>query len=535
VLQRATIVSRYRSVRPGITTEAKLVSSAALDSASGGELTQAPRVRAARYRDPMTTIDPAVAVADAAHRATAAWRDAVVPFLMAFGTIPDLSPAYDHEWEANGEMTRAAELMADWARTRDLPGATVEVVRIPGLTPTVLVDVPASDPGATGTVVVYGHYDKQPPFTGWSEGRGPWTPTLEGDRLYGRGVADDGYALPSALVALEAVRAAGGRHARCVVLAEGSEESGSPHLRQVLAALDDRIGTPDLVLALDSSAATDERLWVTTSLRGALMGELTVRVLDHGIHSGSAGAVVPSSFRIARLLLDRIEDAATGDLLLPELVTDPPEWAEAAAVRMDRALAEAGSDEPPFPTVGGLTLQGATRVEQSMRRSWLGSVAVVGADGLPASIEAGAVLRPFTTLKLAIRLPPTVDAEVAGAAVARAFTTDTPYGAEVTWEPELAAGGWAAPAFAPWLSGALDHASEAAFGNPAGLAGEGGTIPFLGWLAERFPDAQLLALGVLVPGSNHHGPDESLHLPTAERVIGGVAALLAAHGARTGG
>lgn len=169
-----------------------------------------------------------------------------------------------------------------------------------------------------------------------------------------------------------------------------------------------------------------------------------------------------------------------------------------------------------------------------MRRSWLGSVAVVGADGLPASIDAGAVLRPSTSLKLAIRLPPTCDAGAAGAAVARAFTTDTPYGAEVTWDAEPGAGGWAAPPFAPWLSAALDQASEAAFGHPAGLVGEGGTIPFLGWLAERFPDAQLLALGVLVPGSNHHGPDESLHLPTAERVTGGVAALLAVHGARTG-
>jgi len=477
----------------------------------------------------MSTVESAVA-----QRATSAWRDAVVPFLLEFGAIPDLSPAYDPGWEASGELARAAGLLADWARTRDLPGATIEVVDVPGLTPTVLVDVPATDPRASGTVVIYGHYDKQPPFTGWSEGRGPWTPTLEGDRLYGRGVADDGYALPSALVALEAVRAAGGRHARCVVLAEGSEESGSPHLRQVLAALDDRIGTPDLVLALDSSAPTGERLWVTTSLRGALVGTLTVRVLDHGIHSGTAGAVVPSSFRIARLLLDRIEDAATGDLLLPELVTPPPAWAEAAARRMDQALIEAGDDGPPFPTVGGLTLQGADRVEQAMRRSWLGSVAVVGADGLPPSIDAGAVLRPSTTLKLAIRLPPTCDAGAAGAAVARAFTTDTPYGAEVTWEAELGAGGWAARPFAPWLSEALDRASVAAFGHPAALVGEGGTIPFLGWLAERFPGAQLLALGVLVPGSNHHGPDESLHLPTAERVTGGVAALLAAHGARTG-
>ncbi|HEY4928794.1 MAG TPA: M20/M25/M40 family metallo-hydrolase [Acidimicrobiales bacterium] len=465
----------------------------------------------------------------AAQRAIEEWRDSVVPLLMDYGRIPDLSPAYDPGWEASGELDRAADLFAGWARNRSLSGATVEVVRIPGLSPTVLIDVPATDPEATGTVVVYGHYDKQPPFVGWGQGRGPWTPTLEGDLLYGRGMADDGYAMPSALVALEAIRAVGGRHARCLVLIEGSEESGSPHLPQVLAALTDRIGVPDLVLALDSSSPTPDRLWVTTSLRGAVVGILTVEVLDHGVHSGSAGAVVPSSFRIARHLLDRIEDSATGDLLLPELVAEPPAGTTEAAERMARALGEAGLDPVSFPIVDGLVLQGGSRAEQAVRTAWMGSVAVVGADGLPASVDAGAVLRPSTTLKLVIRVPPTCPAEAAEAAVARALTADPPANARVTWESEQSADGWAAPAFAPWLAAALDRSSVAAFGRPSAQVGEGGTIPFLGWLAARFPSAQILALGVLVPGSNHHGPDESLHLPTAERLTGAVAALLAEH------
>jgi acetylornithine deacetylase/succinyl-diaminopimelate desuccinylase-like protein len=480
----------------------------------------------------MTADSPPSALAAVAERAIASWRDSVVPLLMEYGRIPNLSPAYDPEWEAHGELDRAAELFAGWARSRQIPGATVEVVRIAGLSPTILVDVPATDPDAVGTVLVYGHYDKQPPFTGWGEGRGPWAPTLEGDLLYGRGMADDGYAMPTALVALEAIRSAGGRHARCVVLIEGSEESGSPHLPPVLAALGDRIGIPDLVLALDSSSPTGERLWVTTSLRGGVVGTLTVEVLDHGVHSGSAGAVVPSSFRIARHLLDRIEDAATGDLRLPELVVEPPAGTTAAAERMAWALVEAGLDHEPFPIVEGLVLQGDSTAERAVRTAWFGSVAVVGADGLPPSLDSGAVLRPSTTLKLAIRVPPTCDAGVAEAAVARALTVDPPYGARITWATEMSADGWAAPPFAPWLAEALDRSSEAAFGRPSGQVGEGGTIPFLGWLAARFPDAQILALGVLVPGSNHHGPDESLHLPTAERVTGAVAALLVEHAGR---
>lgn len=460
------------------------------------------------------------------------WRADVLPLLETFARIPNQSPAYDAHWETAGHMEAAADLFAAWSEARAIPGAVVDVVRIPGLTSTVVVDVPASDPTIAGTVLIYGHYDKQPPFEGWSAGRGPWTPVIEGDRLYARGVADDGYALPSALLAIECLLAAGGRHGRCVVMAEGSEESGSPHLPTVLAHLDHRIGAPDLVVALDSGSPTYDRLWITTSLRGVIGGTLTVRVLEHGVHSGSAGAVVPSSFRIARLLLDRIEDAATGDMLLAELRADPPAGAAVAADALARALAEEGLDADPFPIVDGLVLQGRDPAARAMRTAWLGSVAVVGAAGLPAPAEAGNVLRPSTTLKLAIRIPPTCEADAAADALRRALTTDAPYGAAVEWSGMEAAGGWAAPPFTPWLATALDDASVACFGKPSAQVGEGGTIPFMGWLAARFPDAQILATGVLGPGSNAHGPDESLHLPTAERITAALAVLLDAHARR---
>jgi acetylornithine deacetylase/succinyl-diaminopimelate desuccinylase-like protein len=472
---------------------------------------------------------------DALAHARSRWPTDILPLLQTYAAIPGVSPAYDPDWEAHGLLSDTAELLATWARDRQLPGATVEVVRIPGLTPTVVVDVPATDPGIAGTVLVYGHYDKQPPFDGWTAGRGPWTPVVDGEWIYARGVADDGYALPSALLALEAVRAGGGRHARCVVLAEGSEESGSPHLRQVLAHLAGQIGVPDVVIALDSGSPTYERLWVTTSLRGAIVGTLTVRVLEHGVHSGAAGAVVPSSFRIARMLLDRIEDPDTGDLRLAELVVEPPEGALAAAADLVRAREGAGQVDPEFPVVDGLVLQGGSEAEQAVRVAWRGSVAVVGADGLPPSADAGAVLLPFTTLKLVIRLPPTADPEAAAGALSRALTSDPPYGATVEWQAAPPAGGWAAPPLAPWLAAALDDASMACFARPSGRLGEGGTIPFMGWLAAQFPEAQILALGVLGPGSNAHGPDEGLHMPTAERVTGSLALLVDAHADRAPG
>ncbi|MGA2836532.1 MAG: M20/M25/M40 family metallo-hydrolase [Acidimicrobiales bacterium] len=466
---------------------------------------------------------------DAVDHARDRWRADVLPLLVEFARIPNQSPAYDPGWEAAGHMDEAADLIAAWAERRDLPGSTVEVVHLPGLTPTVLVEVPATDAGATGTVLVYGHYDKQPPFDGWSEGRGPWTPVVEGDWLYGRGVADDGYALPSALLAVESLRAAGGRHGRLLILAEGSEESGSPHLPDVLAHLADRIGRPDVVIALDSGSPTYDRMWVTTSLRGALVGTLRVEVLEHGVHSGSAGGAVPSSFRIARLLLDRVEDASTGDLLLSELRCDPPDWAEGASRDLAAAMVEAGQDGSPFPVVDGLELLGDDVADRAMRTWWRGSLAVVGADGLPPTAEAGAVLRPSTTFKLVLRLPPTCDAELASGALARALTSEPPYGARVEWDAEMAAGGWAATPTAPWLAEALDRASQAGFGHRSARCGEGGSIPFMGWLAARFPDAQILAAGVLGPGSNAHGPDEGLHLPTAERLTGALALVFDAH------
>jgi hypothetical protein len=283
-------------------------------------------------------------------------------------------------------------------------------------------------------------------------------------------------------------------------------------------------------VALDSGSPTYDRLWVTTSLRGAVIGTLTVRVLDHGVHSGQAGGLVPSSFRIARLLLDRVEHAATGELLIPELRAEPPEWAF-DAVREQGAALDAAGDHHPFPTVADLELEGVDSADRAMRNAWRGSVAVVGADGMPPAADAGSVLRPFTSLKLVVRIPPTCDADRAAEALARTMTADPPYGAEVTWIGEQNAGGWAAIPPAPWLSQALDEASRTCFANPPSRLGEGGSIPFLGWLAERFPDAQILAAGVLGPGSNAHGPDEGLHLPTAERVTGALALLFDAHAA----
>ncbi|MBU6234128.1 MAG: M20/M25/M40 family metallo-hydrolase [Acidobacteria bacterium] len=452
----------------------------------------------------------------------------VMPALVNYATIPCLSPAFDAQWSENGHLEQAMSLYAEWARARHFAHHSVTVHRIEGRTPVLVVTVEATAP-TSGTVLLYGHLDKQPPLGEWSEGLDPYTPVRRGNRLYARGVADDGYAMFASLLAIEELERRGTPHARCVVLIEASEESGSPDLEAHLDALTPHLGNVELMICLDSGALTYDRLWVTTSLRGVVVANLTVRVLDRGQHSGSASGVVPSSMRIIRQLLDRIEDARTGDILLPELIAAIPASHVAAADAVAQEFGDVAANEQPFAT--GVTPMGESAAERILRRTWYPTLSYVGADGLPPTSIAGNVLRDATTLALSFRLPPSVDPTVACAAIERALTTDVPHNAQVTVEIDGAAG-WVSPELAPWLRAALDEASTLAFGTSVAFAGEGGSIPFLASLGKRFDDVQFVATGVLGPHSNAHGIDEMLDLECAVAVTNAMSHVIAAHAAR---
>jgi len=462
------------------------------------------------------------------------WEEDILPALTDYIAIPNVSPAYEPDWALKGHMVDAVELVRAWCAARPLEGLTVDVHELPGRTPVVVVDVPAAGTGSSAgpddVVLLYGHLDKQPPMAGWLEGLGPWSPTRRDERLYGRGGADDGYAAFAALAAIQAVRAEGGAHARCVLVVEASEESGSPDLPAHVEALAARLGSPSLVVCLDSGCATFDRLWATTSLRGNVGVNLTVRVLEEGVHSGAAGGMVPSSFRLLRQLLDRIEDAATGELLLPELHAEIP---PGRVAELTDTATELGHGGGPFPLLDGVVpCHRDDPASQLLARTWRPTLAYIGADGLPPTGQAGNVLRAFTSLALSFRLPPTVDPDAAVAAVVRALGADPPAGAEVTVTPHHSAAGWSAPPFSPWLTRALDDASTAAWGKPFRTIGEGGSIPFMAMLGERFPEAEFVVTGVLGPGTNAHGPNEYLHVPYAIGLTVAVAHFLAAHAGR---
>jgi acetylornithine deacetylase/succinyl-diaminopimelate desuccinylase-like protein len=454
----------------------------------------------------------------------------IVPTLLRYIEIPNKSATFDPDWRRNGHMDRAVELLAGWA-TQQLPAdARLEVVRLGERTPVIFIEVPGTGGQEGETVLLYGHLDKQPEMTGWREGLGPWTPVREGDKLYGRGGADDGYSIFASLTAINAARRDGLPHARAVILIEACEESGSYDLPAYIEHLAPRIGQLSLVICLDSGCANYDQLWSTTSLRGLVVGTLEVSLLGEGVHSGDGTGVIAASERVVRILLDRLEDSRTGAMLLPELKTDIPPMRVRQAERSAQVLGASVFDK--FPLQPGVLPVTDDVVQLILNRTWRPGLAITGADGWPPIGNAGNVLRPLTRLKLSIRIPPRVDAKTAAAAVKHELERDPPYGAQVSFSGVGSNAGWDAPELEPWLERALDQSSQRHFGKPAMYLGEGGTIPFMYMLGERFPRAQFCITGVLGPGSNAHGPNEFLHLPTARRLTLCVAEVLAAHASR---
>ena len=454
------------------------------------------------------------------------WKQILDP-LCEYIAIPAKSPAFDPDWESQGAIERAVQLIYDWCKDHAMEGWEVNVVRLEGRTPLIWIEIPGK---GDSKVLLYGHIDKQPEMTGWDSGLGPWKPVLSGDRLYGRGGADDGYAVFASVAALKALHEQGIPHSPCSILIEACEESGSYDLPFYIDHLAQVIGEPELVICLDSGCGNYEQLWCTTSLRGVVSGILSVEVLDEGVHSGDAGGIVPSSFRLLRKALSRLENEKTGEILLNELKGEIPEDRIAQANLSGKILGQNVYRRFPFAESCSGDEEPA---ELILKRTWGPSLEITGASGLPSLEEAGNVLRPQTSAKLSIRIPPQINAERATRAVRRSLEASPESGTRVSFSSEMAASGWNSPRLAPWLEASLREASNTWFDRPAVMMGEGGTIPFMGMLGERYPNAQFVITGVLGPGSNAHGPNEFLHLPTAQKLTGCIAQILEFHQERS--
>jgi acetylornithine deacetylase/succinyl-diaminopimelate desuccinylase-like protein len=473
---------------------------------------------------------------------SAQWDGDIVRRLTDYIAIPAKSPTFDPDWVAHGHIETVVRQAADWVLAQKVPGLQLEIVRLQKpdgspRTPVLFFEIAGTKPGSDQTVLMYGHLDKQPEFNGWRNDLGPWTPKYEDGRLYGRGGADDGYAVYAAIAAVQALKAQDVPHPRIVGLIETCEESGSydllPYIDALRAPGNNRLGDVGLVVCLDSGAGNYDQLWLTTSLRGMASGTLKVEILTEGIHSGDASGLVPSSFRIMRQVLDRLEDSATGRLLPASFHCEVPADRLAQAQATAAILGEEVYKRFPWAhyDCGGSTtfaLPTTTDPLQALlNRTWLPTLSVTGAEGFPAIQDAGNVLRPWTAFKLSLRLPPLVDAAAAVQELKALLEDNAPYQAKVTFDSGGGATGWNAPAATPWFETALNEASQAHFGASCGYIGQGGTIPLMNMLSEGFPKAQMMVCGVLGPRSNAHGPNEFLHVPYARKLTAAVAQVLA--------
>ncbi len=454
----------------------------------------------------------------------AVWDQSIIPTLEQYIRIPNKSPAFDPEWQSHGYMDQAISLLKEWCLKQDVKGLALQVHRIENRTPLLLIEVSGQ---IDTTVLLYGHLDKQPEMTGWQPDLNPWQPVIKNHRLYGRGGADDGYSVFAALTAVKALQQQNIPHARCVILIEASEESGSIDLPAYIDALPEKIGKPDLVICLDSGCGNYEQLWCTTSLRGLVGGKLKVEILREGVHSGAASGVVPSSFAILRQLLDRIDNSQTCEIKLDALNVKIPEDRIAEAKHVAEVLGAHVWCE--YPWISGATPPSILGHELVLNRTWRPALCITGIAGIPSLNNAGNVLRPYTEAMLSIRIPPTCDAKSAAKAIKETLEKEPPHGAHVTYTPHDAASGWNAPVTTKWLNDAIQHASQTFYQKPGLFMGEGGSIPFMGMLGKKFPQAQFVITGVLGPQSNAHGPNEFLELNYAKRLTCCVASILADH------
>ena len=467
---------------------------------------------------------------------TQAWDSKILKELTQYIEIPAKSPSFDSNWEANGHLDTVLRQTAAWIEAQKVAGLTLEIIRLPGRTPVLYFDIPATraqSEGSGQTVLMYGHLDKQPEFSGWRNDLGPWTPKYEDGKLYGRGGADDGYAAYASIAAVQALKSQNTPHPRIVGLIETCEESGSYDLLPYIDNLRPRLGDVGLVICLDSGAGNYDQLWLTTSLRGMASGTLKVEILTEGIHSGDASGLVPSSFRIMRQVLDRLEDSKSGRLLPASFHCEVPADRLAQAKATASILGEEVYKRFPWAhyDCGGSTtfaLPTTTDPLQALlNRTWTPTLSVTGAEGFPSLENAGNVLRPYTAFKLSLRLPPLVDAASAVAEMKTLLEDNAPYQARVTFESNGGATGWNAPSSTPWFEKALQTASQSHFGASVGYIGQGGTIPLMNMLSQGFPTAQMMVCGVLGPKSNAHGPNEFLHVPYAKKLTASVAEVMA--------
>jgi len=392
------------------------------------------------------------------------------------------------------EVHRSARKVADLLLQAGF--AEVEILSEGGA-PAVVAHHPA--PAGAPTVLLYAHHDVQPEGDAAQWDSPPFAPTERDGRLYGRGTADDKAGIATHLAAF---RAHDGRPPVGVtVFVEGEEECGSPSLGRLLAAHKHKLAADAIVIA-DSDNWTTQIPALTVSLRGLADCTVEVATLDHGLHSGLWGGVVPDALTVLVRLLASLHDD-DGDVAVAGLhegtaaaVDRGPDW-----VRTESGLLD------------GVSEIGTGTVAQ---RLWAKpAITVIGIDTTPID-EASNTLIPRARAKVSLRVAPGGDAAAHLQTLRQHLEQHAPWGAHVTVTP-----GDVGQPYSIDATGAVYEAARAAFRQAWGTEpidmGMGGSIPFIAEFAAAFPDATILVTGVEDPGTQAHSVNESLHLGVLER------------------
>ncbi|CAI2368334.1 unnamed protein product [Moneuplotes crassus] len=438
-----------------------------------------------------------------------------------FIKVPNLTPSFDPEFQTNGLIEQAIDNVKGYAESMDIPGLKFHVHNEEGRAPMALIEIPGN---GKKNIMVYGHLDKQPHMEGWTEGTGPTTPTIIGDKLYGRGSTDDGYVSFATLTAVKNILDQGQEIPRIVLVLEAEEESGSKDLVYLLEKCKDIIKTPDVCLCCDSGALDYKTLWLTSSLRGSMGMNVKVSIAKDAFHSGICGGAMPETFRIANNLLDRLEDPITKRMEKFEVEIEDRFKEEAKNI-----VGLVGTDlYKDFKLLEGCRpIHHDNLEEMYLNINWRPALAVCGADGLPTLSKAGNVVRASTSLRLKIRLPPSLDAKEMCDEVVKTLSEDVPFGAKIEFDDVSSGSGWVMKDLKEETSKAIHESSEEFYEKKAGLYGIGGSIPFLKTLEGIYPETEILAMGVGGNDCNIHAPDETLDIPYMKKFIPTLSHILA--------
>ena len=444
----------------------------------------------------------------------------MIPNLMNFIRIPNLSPAYDYEWNTNGLLLKAANLIIAYAKSLEIKNAQINLIQDKGYSPLIFIEIPASRPNDNRTVLLYAHFDKQPHGTGWDDDKGPTKPVIQNGRLYGRGSADDGYASFSMLTAIKACQEHNCPLPRICLIFEGAEESTDEHLTYYFNKLLPIIGENVIAfIPLDSGCADYDRLWITNSLRGVCDYEINIQTLDNNISFGpeASGRIAENLF-ILRKAIDAVMDTSTGDVKIEEFyVKDIPEEIQE---EMDKEIEIVGEQFfKEIPLYEGVKPLKTDIKEAMINNRWKPTCSILGIDNCPKIEDNGFGVKKSITVKMSMRLPPGIDSHAALEALKKVVKENIYFDAKVKFLSAEVADGWKLTNFSEKTKNVLNKASKEYFGNELVFKGMGGSIPFITYFQTKYPNADVICTGILGADCFEHGPNENLHLEACKKMI----------------